>query len=78
MWNMFYLLLTGAASAACNLGVFDHLSTPTPPPGGHGVVTGQASFDGMDVVGGNFSREFFTEPKAVIMQINRVPSDREV
>jgi len=24
--------------------------------------------------GGNFSREFFTEPKAVIMQINQQPT----
>lgn len=53
---MFYLLLTGLASAGCDLGVFNHLSTPTPPAGGHGVVTGQADFDGMSVVGGNFSR----------------------
>ncbi|MFN8191944.1 MAG: aldehyde dehydrogenase [Nocardioidaceae bacterium] len=39
---------------------------------------GGVGHSGVGREGGNFSREFFTEPKAVIMQINRVPSDREV
>mgnify|MGYP000893570565 CR=1 FL=1 len=39
---------------------------------------GGVGHSGVGREGGNFSREFFTEPKAVIMQINQVPADREV
>ena len=39
---------------------------------------GGVGHSGVGREGGNFSREFFTEPKAVIMQINAEPRDRGV
>jgi aminomuconate-semialdehyde/2-hydroxymuconate-6-semialdehyde dehydrogenase len=38
---------------------------------------GGVGHSGVGREGGNFSREFFTEPKAVVMQINAVPADRQ-
>lgn len=38
---------------------------------------GGVGLSGVGREGGNFSREFFTEPKAVIIQINAAPADRE-
>ena len=52
---MFYLLVT-AALASCDLPVFRTLPAPAAPATGHGVVTGEASHQGLPVVGGHFSR----------------------
>jgi hypothetical protein len=51
---MFYVAL--GAAFACNLGIFDNLATPLPGENGRGVATGEASHNGMSVVGGNFSK----------------------
>ncbi len=37
---------------------------------------GGVGHSGVGREGGTFSREFFTEPKAVVMQINAIPADR--
>jgi aminomuconate-semialdehyde/2-hydroxymuconate-6-semialdehyde dehydrogenase len=38
---------------------------------------GGVGHSGVGREGGTFSREFFTEPKAVVMQINQTPTDRD-
>lgn len=49
------LLLLGHA-LACDQKVFQTIPAPVPDDSGHGVSTGTANVDGMDVVGGNFTR----------------------
>lgn len=41
---------------ACDQAVFQTIAPPTPDGSGHGIATGTAAVDGMDVVGGNFTR----------------------
>lgn len=53
---MLSLLLVVAAAHACDQNVFRTIAAPVPDSSGHGVATGTASVDGMDVVGGNFTR----------------------
>jgi hypothetical protein len=59
---MSMLLLFGLYSAwlpaatACDQAVFQRIPAPVPDSSGHGVATGTAVVDGMNVVGGNFTR----------------------
>jgi hypothetical protein len=52
---MFYVLLPSAA-LACDLAIFQKVPAPVPEDGGHGVATGEQQYQGMTVVGGNFTR----------------------
>ena len=40
-----------------------------------GAPFGGVGYSGVGREGGNFSREFFTEPKAVVMQLSPAPQD---
>ncbi len=53
---MLPLVLLVAAAHACDQQVFQTIASPLPDDSGHGVTTGTATVDGMDVVGGNFTR----------------------
>lgn len=52
---MFYLVLVPAV-LACDMAIFQKIAAPIPENGGHGVETGEQTYQGMTVVGGNFTR----------------------